>query len=90
MCDYPMLAVADAWDRVISEICDFVCTCVCVCWGVSLCVFPCCKRKMAWAINAKLVHVCCMAGPWHALIQRSKGHISMSWELTWLLVLHGC
>jgi len=43
---YPTPAAADAWDRVISGICDYV--------SVWLCACPLSERKMAWAIIAKL------------------------------------
>jgi len=45
---YPMPAVADASDRAISCICDFICLCVLAY------VRPCSKRKMVWATNTKL------------------------------------
>jgi len=62
--------VTDAWDRVISGVCDCVC--------VRLCVFPRSKRKTAWAINTKLgTHI----GPtlWQSLSMpgqkvRGQGH----------------
>jgi len=40
-------------DRVISGFCDCVCMCVDGSVCPSVCVFPHCERKMAWAINTK-------------------------------------
>ena len=67
----PMLAVADAWDRVIGGVCVRVCVCVCVCVSAG-------KRKRLKLSTPNLVHMCSMADARHALTGRSKGQRSRS------------